>query len=366
MVNTISLIKKIDGIIGPFLLKILPRQPRQKIVSQLCEQILVIRPGGLGDALLLLPVLKAVKSSTPDLKIDILCEPRNADAFAGLSFIDNLYWFNNPALLKKIFTKRYDIVFDTEQSHYLSAVLTRFIRSKRSIGFKVNGREKFYHQAILYSQSNYEVQSFWDLFKPFFHIPARFSFNSSFFLTKETPLSFMNLPEKFICIFPGASISQRLWPEDRWASVIDKTQEMGWQTVLLGGGAEASQIKIISGLCRKSRIINMCSQLSISQTAHLFSKARLLISTDSGILHLAVLCKIPTLSLFGPGIAQKWAPRGNQHRVINKGLPCSPCTLFGTTPPCPRNVACMSRITVDCVMKRLRELGLCCLNRPES
>jgi ADP-heptose:LPS heptosyltransferase len=72
-----------------------------------------------------------------------------------------------------------------------------------------------------------------------------------------------------------------------------------------------------------------------------------LLSGDSGVLHIAMGLGVPTVSLFGPGRAGKWAPRGERHIVINKGLSCSPCTTFGTTPPCPISAQCLNDITVD-------------------
>ena len=76
---------------------------------------------------------------------------------------------------------------------------------------------------------------------------------------------------------------------------------------------------------------------------------RFLASPHPTILHLAVGLGIPTVSLFGPGIAAKWAPRGERHVVINLNLPCSPCTRFGTTPPCPIHARCIQEISVDLV-----------------
>jgi ADP-heptose:LPS heptosyltransferase len=82
----------------------------------------------------------------------------------------------------------------------------------------------------------------------------------------------------------------------------------------------------------------------------------LLVSGDSGVLHLAVGLDVPTVSLFGPGIAEKWAPRGDIHRVIDHHLACSPCTRFGTTPPCPIQARCLADIGVDEVLGKIRTL----------
>ncbi len=73
----------------------------------------------------------------------------------------------------------------------------------------------------------------------------------------------------------------------------------------------------------------------------------MLVSGDSGVLHIAVGLNKPTVSLFGPGIAAKWAPRGEKHIVLNHHLDCSPCTRFGYTPSCSHGARCIQDITVE-------------------
>jgi ADP-heptose:LPS heptosyltransferase len=65
---------------------------------------------------------------------------------------------------------------------------------------------------------------------------------------------------------------------------------------------------------------------------------------------------IKVLALFGPGREEKWAPRGKNCKVINKNLPCSPCTTFGYTPKCKINAACMGSITVEEVFQASMKL----------
>ena len=170
-------------------------------------------------------------------------------------------------------------------------------------------------------------------------------------LSRHQRLSFNG--EKIICLFPGATINERLWPEKRWANVIDWIAHNNLRPILIGGSKEYTQCKKIMGYCKTSSGINLCSTLSIIETAGLFKQAKLLISTDSGILHLGVLCNIPTISLFGSGISDKWAPKGDNHSVIKKNLDCSPCTRFGTTPPCPNKKVCMHKITPEDVIKNI-------------
>ena len=184
---------------------------------------------------------------------------------------------------------------------------------------------------------------FWELFSIVFTLKKPFHFSFPYFipLSHHQRLSFKE--EKIICLFPGATIDERLWPEKRWATVIDWIAHNNLKPILIGGSKEYTQCKKIMGYCKTDTGINLCSFLSIPETAAMFNQAKLLISTDSGILHLGVLCNVPTISLFGSGIADKWAPKGNKHSDINKNLGCSPCTKFGTTPPCRISPVSLSR-----------------------
>ena len=119
---------------------------------------------------------------------------------------------------------------------------------------------------------------------------------------------------------------------------------LGVAVVVVGGGDDKGQGEVIVA-CGTG--LNLAGRTSLSETAAVIQKSALLLSGDSGVLHIAVGLGVPTVSLFGPGRARKWAPRGERHMVINKGLPCSPCTTFGTTPPCPIAAQCMNDITVD-------------------
>ncbi|HEX9078647.1 MAG TPA: glycosyltransferase family 9 protein, partial [Desulfuromonadaceae bacterium] len=119
---------------------------------------------------------------------------------------------------------------------------------------------------------------------------------------------------------------------------------LGVAVVVVGGKEDRGQGEVIVA---GGAGLNLAGRTSLSETAAVVQMSSLLLSGDSGVLHIAVGLGVPTVSLFGPGRAAKWAPRGEHHTVIAKGLPCSPCTTFGTTPPCPVGTRCMREITVD-------------------
>ncbi|CCK80298.1 glycosyltransferase family 9 protein [Desulfobacula toluolica] len=356
MIHSIQIIKQIDRILGPVLLKIFPRALKKKKRSPHPNKILIIRPGGMGDAILLIPVLKAVSKKIKPANIDILCEPRNQEIFHAVQFVNNTLSYKNPTDLISVFRKQYDIIIDTEQSHFLTAIITRLLKADLKSGFHVNGRQKMYTISIPYRHDIYEADSFWNLIAKTLDFKESFSWDFPYF--KQEKKNFISdiCFEKYICVFPGASIDERLWPEKSWAKVIDQLTQFGWKCVLLGSHKEINQCRTIIKYCKTRDIINLCSQLTILETTLVLKKSSLLISTDSGILHLGVLSDVSTVSLFGPGIEAKWAPKGHNHLVINKNLDCSPCTKFGTTPPCGNFKLCMLKITPMDVINKAKKL----------
>jgi heptosyltransferase-2 len=105
---------------------------------------------------------------------------------------------------------------------------------------------------------------------------------------------------------------------------------------------------------------DLTGKTTLMEAAAVLRRCRLLITADSGLMHLAVAVGTKTISLFGSGIEKKWAPQGKNHLVINKRPECSPCTRFGYTPGCAFDVACLSAITVDEVVAA----ALTVLDRP--
>ena len=120
--------------------------------------------------------------------------------------------------------------------------------------------------------------------------------------------------------------------------------DFGVSVVVVGGTEDSAEGEmIVAGVSG----LNLAGKTTLVETAAVIAGSAVLISGDSGVLHIAVGLGVPTVSLFGPGIAKKWAPEGDRHVVLNRHLACSPCTRFGYTPKCPIQAQCMTGISVD-------------------
>jgi heptosyltransferase II len=347
--SRIALLKKIDAVLGRVAAALLPPARREPEAAT-ARRILVIRPGGIGDAVLLVPALAALKERFPQAELTLLAEKRNAAAFQLCPAVDQLLLYDIPSQLLRAVRGRYDVVIDSEQWHRLSAVVARLTGAPLSIGFATNDRKRLFSQGIGYSHDDYEALSFQNLLAPlgieaspgptvpFLSVPP-----------EATGRAAELLPEtgRFIAIFPGASIAERRWGAARFREVAARVARLGHGVVVVGGGDDAAEgDAIVAGYGG----VNLAGRTSLAETAAVIQRASLLLSGDSGVLHIAVGLGVPTVSLFGPGIEAKWGPRGEGHLVLNRGLSCSPCTRFGTTPPCPIGARCMADIVVDEVL----------------
>ncbi len=402
----IRLLKLFDAVVRRILLSVIPLPEKSKGLPATLVSVLIIRPGGIGDAVLLAPMIEYIRKYFTAIQITVLAEKRNAGVFSLIQGVDKLLCYDRPGEFLQLVgpltkvpksplppgggglgwggdcheisqshfhpppnplpsregesitngfargsvSSHYDVVIDTEQWHGLSAVVSRFVSAPIKIGFDTNGRRRMFTDLVPYSHDDYEAESFIHLIKPL-GIEAEFVEMEAPYLSVPDDAAskvcgllepFHNAP--FVAIFPGASIKERRWGADNFRQVAKMLSAFGVRIVVLGGKEDREQGEIITG---GGLGLNLAGLTTLSETAAVIQKSSLLLSGDSGILHIAVGLNIPTVSLFGPGRSKKWAPRGDRHIVLNKELSCSPCTKFGNTPPCPIKVKCMRDISAD-------------------
>jgi len=353
-----SFLKSIDAVFGRLAIKLVPSPAPRDIPADGIRSILTIRPGGIGDAALLSPALYKLQEFYPAARIHVLAERRNAGTFALMPGIDQVFLYDSTSGLIDALRSSYDIVIDTEQWHRLSAIVARLTAAPIVVGFDTNDRRRMFTHTVPYSHEDYEADSFLHLTALLGTDTERDETAQFLFPPEDARLNAVNLlksveADTFVTIFPGASISERQWGVDRFRCVVKSLESHGVRAVVVGSADDRSLADaIVSG----SRAVNLAGSTSISGTAAVISSSRLLLSGDSGILHIGVGLGVPTVSLFGPGIAAKWAPRGPRHRVLNMNLECSPCTRFGNTPPCPRDVTCLAGVSPEDVVNAI--LGL--------
>lgn len=331
------------------------------------RQILIIRPGGIGDAVLTFPMIRALREHFRDAHIDVLGEKRNVGVYRLNGWVRDTFRYDEspfrfPLTLRRLRDRRYDVVIDTEQYHYLSTIVANYINPSHICGFDTLGRGRFHTHRVHYIDTTYEIHLFLNLAAALVGRPLAFDAERPFLEIDpqwgEWAASVLPNPKNrpIVVIVPGASTPHKYWPPDRYAAVADWLVREGNFVVILGGFDTLAAAHRIAGNHDPRYVLNLAGKTSLAQTAGILQHASLYVSSDTGALHIAYGVGVPTVHMFGSGIMEKWAPPGRRYVVVNKGLPCSPCTRYGFTPPCPYGVACMDAITVDDVIHAIQDV----------
>jgi ADP-heptose:LPS heptosyltransferase len=170
-------------------------------------------------------------------------------------------------------------------------------------------------------------------------------------------LSGAGADEPLIVLHPGSGWPLKNWPAPRWRQVA---AELGrtyrTRPVVAGTAAEQSLAREVA---EGTPAIDLAGRLSLGALAAVHGRARLVVTTDSGALHLAAAMGARVVGLFGPGDPVLFAPLAppDRVRVVRVGLPCSPCGTL-ENPPCGAAVDpdCVTGIGVDGVLRAAAEL----------
>jgi len=368
-------LKTADALIGAPLcraLGLLPsvavREPAALAVRpENLRRLLVIRPGGMGDMVLLLPLLRRLQRGLPQVRIELICERRNLDVLrlAGLAEAALPYDARPAACLRRLRRGAYDAAIDTEQFHHFSAVLALLSRAPIRIGFKINPvRNPLYTHLINYAPDGPEAAQFMRLLAPLGldTAPPEPAGSLADLRLEPDPALAERLRafaggEPFAAVHPGAGSPYKQWPAERFAELAAALRrELGLKTVWVGGAADRRTCARAAELA--SALAAPCLPLPsarLDDAAFVIRQARLFIGADSGLAHLATALDARAVVLFGPSDDAKWGLRDTRRAVARQDLPCAPCFIFGYHKPC-RTAACMRRISVADVLAQCRRV----------
>jgi heptosyltransferase-1 len=355
-------------------------------------KILIIKLSAIGDVIHTLPSLNAIRSAYPSAHITWLIEEAAAPMIIGHSALDRVIvsrrksWIRDlrkgkwqssareaAELVQALRDTAYDLVFDF---HALlkSGVLVGLSRGKRKIGFG-RGME---HQEYSYLFLNERIKSV-DMnchailrslmmldaagihsrditYRLPIHADERKAIN------RLLELEGINNARPLICINPVAKWTTKLWPNARFAELAGRLSERYRTSPIFTGASEDKDTvqDILSKM--KASAVDLTGKTSLKTLAALYETADVLISTDTGPMHLGAAVNTPVVALFGPTAPWRTGPMGEQHQVIRAGLPCSPC-FKRQCPTCD----CMNRIQVDQVLEGvarvLEDQSKSCLNK---
>lgn len=337
------------------------------------KRVLVIKLGTIGDTLLLMPVLKSMKNAT-GASIDVVASRNNEEVLRKYPFIGELKVFELSRALKspgyfKSFVKglnkkRYDLIIDFEPWPRVSALLSFFIKGGRKAGFKTRGQYRHYAYSVsaLHSPDAHETDNYISLLKAA-GIKAGEE-KAGFPLSKKDD-SFVDeflrknrIDSKNLIIFhpwsSGYKGRFKEWDLERFAQLARSLVEKGYTVGVTGVRGDAERAFALEK-AYPGRVISFCGSFNLGQSACLIKKSRVLVTVNTGIMHLGAALDHPMVLLNGPAGNLRWGPRGTDKAfTIEAKKDCAPCLDLGFEYRC-NDGECMNTITVEEVLAKVEE-----------
>lgn len=330
------------------------------------KNILVRMPNWIGDLVMATPVLADLRAAFPKASITAMCKTPICALLKEDESIDELFCFTKPGngFLRR--QDKRDIIAKIQAGSYDAGILlTNSFSSawwfwqggvKRRIGFGGNLRTWLLTDAVSpIPEPLHQVEKYKRLLSPL-EIPV----------SKTAPRLFVNRKEieeakqllyqrgyvegkKLVGINPGAAYgSAKCWPPERFRELAEKfLQEKDLFIVFFGDASTSALIKeICNGL--PERAMNLAGVTSLRELMCLIKECSVLVTNDSGPMHIGAAFGVPLVALFGSTDEKATGPYGQSEAVIHKHVSCSPC--FKRT--CPIDFRCMKQIGVEEVAGR--------------
>jgi len=287
------------------------------------RKLLIIRIGGVGDTLLLLPFILALRETYPDSHLELMGYPERIQIFKDFGYVDEIKSFDQPGI-SSFFVK--DEILPERLVEYFSSFDTifAFLKDEKGI-FNHNLQRCRARKSYVFSPYLDENIHILDYYKSLCRSLGLKNSNwlKSQFLapsTSPSPLEGEGTDEgrtvaihpvkKFYGVHPGAGSKKKCWPAENFVEIIDWLEEKyQLKTLLIYGPAEEKIVQKVLDLLKKASP-KVVRDISLTDLAFLLNKCLFYLGNDSGISHLSAFTGIPTISLFGSDEYQKWAPCG--------------------------------------------------------
>jgi heptosyltransferase-2 len=330
------------------------------------NKILLRGPNWVGDAVLAIPAMKAIRGAYPEAEITLLVRPWVAGVFSSAPFIDRVWSEPRPAGLidwlrisGSIRARGFDLALLFPNS-FESAAMAFLGRVPQRVGYATDGRGWLLTHAVKpTAPARHQVHYYLELASavsaPVDHpsIEIQASPEEKSQARKLLASTGIAGDRKFLVLNPGAAYgSAKRWGEDRFAEAGDAlASEFDMDVVIVGSETERSIAERIQGWMR-SRVAVLNGKTSLETLIGVISESSLVLTNDSGPMHIGAALGVPTVAVFGATDDVVTGPWGRRTRIVKEPVDCSPCMLR----ECPIDHRCMTRVSANAVAGAAREL----------
>lgn len=353
--------------------------PRRDEPPHRPKRILCIKFYGLGNAIMLLPVLEAVRRRYPDVEIDFLTLAGNLELLERSGTVTRALGVDvssAPRFLRTmagalavIRRRRHDTVLDFEQFAKISTIIAFLSGARERIGFNTDGQRRgfMYTTRVVYTDSDHTSAIFARLIRPLGisgELPSvRLELRSS---ERQKARDFLAAagvaPDYFpvVAVHLGIGtnfdrVALKRWEPANFAALADGLSQRHAAAVVLTGQGAAERALIGEARARmQGPAIDACDRFSVLELAALVERCDFVVANDTSVMHLAALMGTPVVALFGPTAPLHYAPRTGRNLVLYRDLYCSPClTNYNLKASRCLDPVCMRSIRPESVLEAI-------------
>jgi lipopolysaccharide heptosyltransferase II len=324
---------------------------RMKLERTNIKRILVIKLRAIGDVLLSTVVIRNLRTAFPDAQIDFLTERLSREVLEGNSDLHSVLVFDNKRdngvkLLLDVRSRNYDLVFDLF-GNPRSALITYFSGATYRVGYRFKWRQYCYTTVVEprggevhNTEFNLDALRSLEIPVPDTSIVFPLSreaekFAEEFFQKNSISNTFV------VALNPGGGWYTKRWKAGQFAELGDLlTKEYHARILIIWGPGEEAEAKNIQRQMNSPSMI--IPNTSLQQLAAILKRCSVMVTNDSGPMHIAAAMNTPIVAMFGPTNPELQGPVGHRHEIVqHQGLLCLGCNYTS----CPIGNPCMEELT---------------------
>jgi lipopolysaccharide heptosyltransferase I len=334
------------------------------------EKILIIKLRAIGDVVLSTIVLENIRSAYPAARIDFLTEDYCKEVVLGNPILNQVIVYDkkyklglpptkrvreNIKFISNIHNQAYDLVIDFF-GNPRSAIITWFSGAKTRVGYNFRLRRLAYNKVVKsrakeLHEAEWHLDALEALSIPVLSKSLNFEvgtgskkFADSFW--KEQNLNQRNV----IAVNFSGGWSTKQWPLENWANVVNYlVEKQNARVLVLWGPGEKDKALELQKMSKSETLL--IPETNLKQLAAILEKIKLMVTSDSGPMHIAAAMKTPCVAIFGPTNPNLQGPYGDIHTIVrNEQLDCLECDLTSCS-----HTSCMNKLTVSQVTNAIEK-----------
>lgn len=324
------------------------------------KKILLIRFSSIGDIVLTSPVVRCIHQQLPDVELHALTKSSYHSLFANSPYIKKVFDLDGSleevlACLRK---ERYDYVVDLHRNW-------RSLRVKMALRCPSASFPKLDFRKFLYTKLKIGKMPQVHIVDRYFKAVARLGVHNDgrgldFFFSEGDELHYEDFPDTFqdgfVAVVIGGQHATKILPLEK---VVEVCEALDYPVLLVGGSEDSARAERIVERVGKN-VENYCGRLTLGQSAYLLKLSDVVLTNDTGMMHIAAALRKPIVSVWGNTVPEfgmyPYLPSGMAPAAIveNRSLTCRPCDKLGYA-RCPKvHFACMNSLDTNEIVEKIK------------